>query len=414
MANADQSLRVMRGRGEEGELTQRDISNRWKRHRQRLENLKVKSPEWICAKCGASNFMQGPNTKTECRSCWKDGDTTADAKGWLLLNHYQISKLPAQPLHMLYSQLERLRPIEPSTSASSRAPPLMKPPPPLPSTPPNAQRMSTTAIVAHARQLARCFAFSTVTSPTMAAASVCVCTNADSASYRCYASNAECSLASTMDPAMFRSLPVPFTYQSRSATGHRCGDDRTSSGCATHATTSCSRLAPADSNTAFCAECTRWLRAAPLPLRGHPTTHFACFRACIYLHAGADEHSATQVRTGPCAEDSPRCGSFATSNGDDECIANAPECHQPPARVPQTKRTAPRGILETSPPCHTGQDKGNESVCYPPRATFCCQRHIEGGPGTRSPMPCSGATHQAGDFRTLFPRPLATHSHATG
>eukprot|EP00971_Amphidinium_carterae_P077405 1529065-Amphidinium_carterae.1 len=94
MANADQSLRVMRGRGEEGELTQRDISNRWKRHRQRLESLKVKSPEWICARCGASNFMQGPNTKTECRSCWKDGDATGDAKGWLLLTTKSPSRQP--------------------------------------------------------------------------------------------------------------------------------------------------------------------------------------------------------------------------------------------------------------------------------------------------------------------------------
>eukprot|EP00971_Amphidinium_carterae_P350854 6491776-Amphidinium_carterae.1 len=136
MANADQPLRVMRGRGEEGELTQRDVSNRWKRHRQRLESLKVKSPEWICAKCGASNFMQGPNTKTECRSCYKDGDATGNAKGWLLLNHYEISKTPARPLQDLYTQLERLRPIAPSTSASSQGAPLMKPPPPLPSTPP--------------------------------------------------------------------------------------------------------------------------------------------------------------------------------------------------------------------------------------------------------------------------------------
>eukprot|EP00971_Amphidinium_carterae_P074997 1482176-Amphidinium_carterae.1 len=48
MANTEQSLRVMRGR-------------------ERLESLKVKNPEWICAKFGASNFMQGPNTKTECR-----------------------------------------------------------------------------------------------------------------------------------------------------------------------------------------------------------------------------------------------------------------------------------------------------------------------------------------------------------
>eukprot|EP00971_Amphidinium_carterae_P237138 4706438-Amphidinium_carterae.1 len=76
----------MRGRGEEGELTQRDVNNRWKRHRQRLLDGKIKSPEWICSKCGASNFMSGPNTRSECRSCFKDGDTPGLAKGWLLMN----------------------------------------------------------------------------------------------------------------------------------------------------------------------------------------------------------------------------------------------------------------------------------------------------------------------------------------
>eukprot|EP00971_Amphidinium_carterae_P006196 121957-Amphidinium_carterae.1 len=52
------------------------MSNRWKRHRARLEALKVKSPEWVCPQL--------------------------EAKGWLLMNHYAIHQGPALPFDQLY------------------------------------------------------------------------------------------------------------------------------------------------------------------------------------------------------------------------------------------------------------------------------------------------------------------------
>eukprot|EP00971_Amphidinium_carterae_P171374 3397320-Amphidinium_carterae.3 len=47
MASAEPPLTVVRGRGQEKEFTKQDVANCWRRHKARLDALKVKSPVWV-------------------------------------------------------------------------------------------------------------------------------------------------------------------------------------------------------------------------------------------------------------------------------------------------------------------------------------------------------------------------------